>query len=133
MTASPDAANTQTTGARFDSVRILADDLTGACDSAAPFAACGLGVRVWLGEAGTAAEPVQAFNTASRGLEPQLAAEAVARAAAAIPRGQRTLWFKKVDSAGRGAIAAELRAAHQELADAGDPCLRQAFQRPGAR
>jgi D-threonate/D-erythronate kinase len=115
MTANPDEAKIQIAGARFDCVRILADDLTGACDSAAPFAACGLGVRVWLGEAGTADEPVQAFNTTSRGLEPKLAAEAVARAAEGIAGGRRTLWFKKVDSAGRGAIAAELRAAHRSL------------------
>ena len=102
-------------GSRFDRVRILADDLTGACDAAAPFAACGLGVRVWLGPEGIGHEQVQAFNTASRATRPTLAAEAVANAASKIPQGRRTLWFKKVDSAGRGNIAAELRAAHQSL------------------
>lgn len=110
-----DEPKTHIAAARFDCVRILADDLTGACDSAAPFAACGFGVRVWLGPTGKAEEPVQAFNTASRGLLPRLAADAVTRAAVGIARGQRTLWFKKVDSAGRGAIAAELRATHEAL------------------
>lgn len=115
LTTSPDETKTQIAGGRFDFVRILADDLTGACDSAAPFAACGIGVRVWLGATGTAEEPVQAFNTASRGLEPELAAQAVRRSAAEIAAAGRTLWFKKVDSAGRGAIAAELRAAREGL------------------
>jgi len=115
LTASHDETMPQTAEARFDCVRILADDLTGACDSAAPFVACGLGVRVWLGASGEADEPVQAFNTASRGLTPTLAADAVARAALGIAQKQRTLWFKKVDSAGRGEIAAELRAAQQAL------------------
>ena len=115
LTASADETKPQIAGVRFDRVRILADDLTGACDSAAPFVACGLGVRVWLGPTGRADEPVQAFNTASRGLETRRAAQAVADAAAKLSGGNRTLWFKKVDSAGRGQIAAELRAAHESL------------------
>ena len=102
---------------RMDCVRIVADDLTGACDSAAAFAATRCGVRVWLGPGATVEsdEPVQAFNTDSRGLDAQAAAESVIRAAGAISGQGRTLWFKKVDSAGRGPIAAELLAAHRAL------------------
>ena len=115
LIATPGNTKLQIAGARFDQVRILADDLTGACDAAAQFAACGFGVRVWLGPEGIGHEQVQAFNTASRALKPTLAAEAVAATASKIPGGCRTLWFKKVDSAGRGQIAAELRAAQQSL------------------
>lgn len=106
-----------TEGSRFDQVRILADDLTGACDSAAAFLAAGLDVRVWLGPitAHHATEPVQAFNTMSRELAPPDAVKAVSEAAAAIADQPRILCFKKVDSAGRGQIAAEVLAAHRVL------------------
>jgi len=117
LTANSEATHVQVAAPRFDRVRILADDLTGACDSAAAFLAGGHEVRVWLGPVGQgeATESVQAFNTASRGLEADQAAEAVSRAAAAMCGGEHTLWFKKVDSAGRGAIAAEVLAAHEAL------------------
>ena len=115
LTANSLPTKTIAAALRMDCVRILADDLTGACDSAAAFAAVGYGVRVWLGPTATIESdaPVQAFNTASRGLAVQAAAEAVARTAGAMSVRGRTLWFKKVDSAGRGAIAAELLAAHK--------------------
>ena len=103
------------TAAKTGRVRLLADDLTGACDAGAAFLADGREVRVWLeGRALYAArEPVQAFNTASRALPAGEAAAAVARAAAAIEPDAGTILFKKVDSAGRGPIAAELHAAMQ--------------------
>jgi len=103
---------------RFDKVRILADDLTGACDSGAAFLASGNEVRVWLGPVALhpTSEPVQAFNVASRALGSSAAAAAVSQTALAIPTDTKTLWFKKVDSAGRGAIAAEVLAAHKALA-----------------
>jgi uncharacterized protein YgbK (DUF1537 family) len=91
-------------------VLLIADDLTGACDAAAAF----LGessVRVWLGATGDPDGPdaVQAFNTDSRNLPPLAAAQSVANCASQHPGD--ALLFKKVDSAGRGPIAAELLAA----------------------
>lgn len=96
-------------------IRLLADDLTGACDASAAFLVAGHAVRVWLGEKApfATAEPVQAFNTASRALPAGEAAAAVARAAAAMECDAGTIRFKKVDSAGRGPIVAELCAARQ--------------------
>jgi uncharacterized protein YgbK (DUF1537 family) len=93
-------------------VLLIADDLTGACDAAAAF----LGestVRVWLGAIGDndTLDAVQAFNTDSRNMPPEAAARAVADCAAQHPTG--ALLFKKIDSAGRGPIAAELLAAQQ--------------------
>ena len=118
LTASPAPPQPDTPRARFDKVRILADDLTGACDAAAAFLPTGHEVRVWIGAvaAHPLSEPVQAFNTASRELDSAAAADAVFRAARAIPTDTRTLWFKKVDSAGRGAIPAEVLATHKALA-----------------
>jgi len=94
---------------------LLADDLTGACDSAAAFLGTHRAVRVWLGAAASipATEPVQVFNTDSRSLSPARASHIVARTAAAIASNPQTLLFKKIDSAARGPFAAEVLAAHR--------------------
>ena len=93
-------------------IRILADDLTGACDAAAPFLRTVRAVRVWLGPSMRFAAPesVQAIHTASRNLAPQHAASAVAEAAGRMAHAPDTFIFKKVDSTLRGPIAAELLA-----------------------
>jgi len=99
-------------------VRILADDLTGACDSAVAFASAHAAVRVWLGPAATtrASELVQAFNTASRELSRDLAEATVTTAATdLLSTPENTLIFKKIDSCARGPIAAEVLAAHHTL------------------
>ncbi|HKN23023.1 MAG TPA: four-carbon acid sugar kinase family protein [Terracidiphilus sp.] len=98
-----------------EQIRLLADDLTGACDSAAAFLRTGRAVRVWLGAAATfpATEPVQAFNTDSRSLSPAKASRIVARTAAVLASNPKALLFKKIDSAARGPFAAEILAAHR--------------------
>ena len=96
---------------------ILADDLTGALDSAAPFAARGLHVEVALaaaavgaalGAAAGAAPDVLSINLGTRELAPAAAQREVAAALQALPAGTRL--FKKVDSRLKGHIAAELDA-----------------------
>ena len=91
---------------------IIADDLTGAMDAAAPFAERGLAVRLVL-SADTAPLPhgidVVAFETNSRHLPPEEAAAAVARSVAALPPA--TPLFKTIDSTLRGAVVEEIRAA----------------------
>jgi uncharacterized protein YgbK (DUF1537 family) len=96
-------------------VAIVADDLTGACDSAAPFVLAGRAVRVWLGDKALfpASEPVQAFNTDSRALSPAKAARIVKRTAARLSSASNAFFFKKIDSAARGPFAAEILAAHR--------------------
>lgn len=113
-TSVPDQSATAT-ATKPSRIRVLADDLTGACDASVAFCVAGHKVRVWLAEKALfeAAEPVQAFNTASRAMPAGEAAAAVARAAAAMECDDRTIRFKKIDSAGRGPIAAELCAARQ--------------------
>lgn len=92
---------------------IIADDLTGALDAAAPFAMRGIATAVALGAAGLpeaiATEArVVGVSTDSRELSPSDAREATRAAVAAVPGGTRI--FKKVDSRLKGNIAAELDA-----------------------
>ena len=96
-------------------IYIVADDLTGGCDSAVAFLRAGLAVRVWLGAAAQfpATEPVQAFNTESRSFLPAKASRIVKRTAEALAPAPDTFWFKKIDSAARGPFAAEILAAHR--------------------
>ncbi|MGB8029600.1 MAG: four-carbon acid sugar kinase family protein [Terracidiphilus sp.] len=97
---------------------LLADDLTGACDAGAAFLRSGRSVRVWFGTGVEFSTPesVQAFSTSSRALSPHRAARAVSMACTALADDPNSLFFKKVDSAARGPLAAELLAAHRTLA-----------------
>lgn len=92
---------------------IIADDLTGALDAAAPFAMRGIHTVVatsagGLDEAINTGATVVGVSTGSREIAPERAREAVRAAVAAIPAGTRLL--KKVDSRLKGNIAAELDA-----------------------
>ncbi len=90
---------------------IIADDLTGALDAAAPFAGRGLRVEVALQpdavpSALAIGPDIIAITTGSRDLSPEAAAQAVAQTAQHLPAGIRL--FKKVDSRLKGHIAAEI-------------------------
>ena len=83
---------------------IVADDLTGACDTGALFAARGpVPVTVWPDPPLRA--PVSVVDTESRGLDP---ADAARRVAGVARNLARTRFFKKIDSTLRGPIGAEL-------------------------
>lgn len=88
----------------------LADDLTGALETGAKFAACGLTVSVTTN---ASAEPVQAavqvIDTETRHMSAADAQEVVARLAAEAATYHPDLIYKKTDSTLRGNIAAELR------------------------
>jgi uncharacterized protein YgbK (DUF1537 family) len=84
---------------------IVADDLTGACDTGALFAGGGaVPVTVWPAPAPSAR--VRAIDTESRSLE---AGEAARRVKAATARLKGTM-FKKIDSTLRGRIGPEIDA-----------------------
>ncbi len=92
---------------------IIADDLTGALDTAAPFASRGLHCEVALKvdaiEQAVSLNPaVLAIDIGSRELDPRAAEDAMAAALARMPPG--TILFKKIDSRLKGHIAAELDA-----------------------
>ncbi len=88
---------------------IIADDLTGACDSAARAACAGWRTRVVL-NGSIAGSEITVVSTATRGLPAEQAAGLVAEAARSlIARGIRPL-FKKIDSTLRGPWAEEVAA-----------------------
>jgi D-threonate/D-erythronate kinase len=91
---------------------ILADDLTGACDAAAAFAARVGRVQVILDPAHQRAAAAQAglvvLNTQSRLLSPSASRRRVTRVARSL-RG-KSIVYKKTDSVLRGAAGAELQA-----------------------
>lgn len=92
---------------------IIADDLTGALDAAAPFAMRGISTMVALDpsalpEAIASGARIVGVSTDSRDVSADAARDAVRRAIACLPRD--TPLFKKVDSRLKGNIAAELDA-----------------------
>ncbi len=89
------------------SLIIVADDLTGACDAAAPFAVRGALCVVTLPWATAVVRgEVTAFSTESRDVDE---AE-MRRRMMAIPAGPERFVFKKIDSVLRGNVAAEIAA-----------------------
>jgi uncharacterized protein YgbK (DUF1537 family) len=98
--------------ARSNEVRylIVADDLTGACDSAVAFAGCGLKVEVSLWSGGDpASADVCAVSTESRDISEATAMERVCAALSEAPATSEI--FKKIDSVLRGNTFVEIRAA----------------------
>ena len=94
---------------------ILADDLTGACDSAVPFARRGLATRVLLAPrpvAVGAADSVDvvAVDADTRQLSRRLAVSRTTVAARALRTTETTRLFKKVDSTLRGHVGPEILA-----------------------
>ncbi|ATN37568.1 hypothetical protein ACO34A_27745 (plasmid) [Rhizobium sp. ACO-34A] len=92
---------------------IIADDLTGALDSGAPFAGRGMSTAVAfepeaVGEALATGAEIIAVSTRSREIEPEKAAAAVRVVLKQLPHGTRL--FKKIDSRLKGHIAEELSA-----------------------
>ncbi len=92
---------------------IQADDLTGACDTAAPFAVRGLETLVIVQGDGPASAhgvsaDVLAIDTETREHGPEVARERACRAGAVLRAGAPSVLYKKVDSTLRGQIAAEI-------------------------
>lgn len=102
------------------SVGIVADDLTGANDTALPFFLSGCHTRVLLGlvspEVPSQAAHVWAINTNSRHVNPREAVSKV-RQAIALLRDEYgvEIFYKKIDSTMRGPVAQECLAALDEL------------------
>jgi uncharacterized protein YgbK (DUF1537 family) len=105
-------------------VAILADDLTGALDTAAPFAARDDAVTVAWRRQACAEAGAFAFDTETRQTSAEVAAAAVL---ACLPRlREATIGFKKVDSLMRGNSIAEL-AACARSGDFGSVVIAPAF------
>ncbi len=92
---------------------IIADDLTGALDAAAPFAMRGMSTAVALSPTGlpdalASGARIVGVSTDSREVRPEQATASTRAAVTALPAGTRL--FKKIDSRLKGNIAAELDA-----------------------
>ncbi|HUX02594.1 MAG TPA: four-carbon acid sugar kinase family protein, partial [Phycisphaerae bacterium] len=99
-------------------IAIIADDLTGAADTAAAFARPGRPVPVSLNEKPVLSEGAAAFavTTESRASSPEAASEVTAAAARGVLAAGAGLIYKKVDSNLRGNIGAELAALYEVAA-----------------
>ncbi len=92
---------------------LVADDLTGACDSAGAFVSSGRPVRIALDldtftSIPTFPNSVIAFSTETRNMpDPHQAAIRLARITSLIPITPATILFKKIDSAARGHLGTE--------------------------
>jgi uncharacterized protein YgbK (DUF1537 family) len=96
-------------------IAIIADDLTGALDSAAPFVDRGLSVAAALDPGALelalgAGVEVVAVNTLTRHLEPAAAAAIAGQTAALCVAAGAGLLLKKIDSRLRGQVGAEAAA-----------------------
>jgi uncharacterized protein YgbK (DUF1537 family) len=94
---------------------LVADDLTGACDSGLEFAHHGLVTRVAFGKAPPTAADVVVISTNSRRLGPQAAAASVHAASANLLTQKNGIVFKKIDSTLRGNIIAECDALRESM------------------
>ena len=91
---------------------ILADDLTGACDTGIQFVDHGFGVQVgWhTDQVDSLSTDILSLSTNTRSLSPSAAASNTRLANAAIRQNARRLIYKKIDSTLRGNIGAEIDA-----------------------
>ena len=91
-------------------IRILADDLTGACDTGVQFAQRGLRTVVTLDGSSHDCD-VLVRSTGTRNDPPPVAYRTVRNACEMLNPGGPGLFYKKIDSTLRGPVAAELVAA----------------------
>lgn len=98
-------------GSNLRPIGIIADDLTGACDAAAPFAILSGNVRVYLSAVppNDPTETTWAISSESRELPPSEADRQISRIAESLPEDIEV--FKKIDSVFRGNTAVEIAAA----------------------
>src|SRR5580704_13132303 len=92
------------------SVRIIADDLTGACDAAVAFACAGMTAEVepnWS-VLGSSNSQVIAYNTESRDIQPEASKLRMAEVGARLIDGEADCFFKKIDSVFRGNTFTEI-------------------------
>jgi uncharacterized protein YgbK (DUF1537 family) len=90
---------------------VLADDLTGAADSAARCRYAGLPATIFLRPPQPPLPPgAVAFTSDSRHLPPAKAAQRVRRVVADLHHIREAVWYKKIDSTLRGNMGTELEA-----------------------
>lgn len=99
-------------------LRVLADDLSGACDCVAGFAlARGTSIPVYLDDRLARGDGSWALDLDSRSDDERVARQKVERIMRSFSHDSSMLIFKKIDSTLRGNIAAEVAGALEALAD----------------
>lgn len=119
---------------RGERIAVIADDLTGACDAGAQFAARGLSTRVVFdveGLEGARGADVVVLDTESRALSARAAARAVRRACRGLRAAGIVRVYKKIDSTLRGQVAVEYEAMLAAWPEIGAIFVAPAF--PAAR
>lgn len=98
-------------------VVLIADDLTGACDTALQFRLCGVSSTIYLGPDVPPASSgnVVAISTSSRGVDPATAYRQTWNAALRLASYKAAIFFKKIDSMMRGNAGTEIAAAFKAL------------------
>ena len=98
-------------------IAVVADDLTGVCDTGAQFASSGLRTIGSVDEEFLSEDipDVMMINTRSRSLEGPAASRRVEHAVSRLKRFKPKWFFKKIDTALRGNIAAEVIAMMETL------------------
>jgi len=98
-------------------IAILADDLTGACDTGVQMARRGFSATVLLdaGKRPGASSGVVAVDTDSRSLPAEEAFARVAEACVLLLKEKFEIFYKKIDSTMRGNIGAELDAVYRHV------------------
>jgi D-threonate/D-erythronate kinase len=109
---------------------VIADDLTGACDSGLEYARAGLRTRITFDIVDALEADVLVLSTDSRRMSPQAAFKHVRELASLLPLDRAVVVFKKIDSTLRGNIFQECEAVRQ-VADARVALLAPALPAQG--
>lgn len=110
---------------------ILADDITGAADSAARCCSAGLPAAILLEPVGPLPAGVVAVTSDSRHVAPDQAAQQVRALVAQLDAAPNAIWYKKIDSTLRGNLAAEIDAMLDVLSPDGCAVIAPAFPAQG--
>ncbi len=114
---------------------MIADDLTGVCDTGAQFASAGLRTigSVTQEFKSKTVPRVLIVNTQSRSLEGREASLIIQQAACGLKRFEPKWFFKKIDTALRGNIAIEVFSMMEALGVDARSCMRLLFPEQAAQ
>ena len=96
-------------------IAIIADDLTGACDTGVQLVNYGIDASVIIQNNKNITSQATIYNTDSRALEKKQAYEKVSKVTQAIEINELDILYKKIDSTMRGNIGSELNAIYDQF------------------
>src|SRR5690625_223080 len=96
-------------------IAIIADDLTGACDTGVQLVNYGIDASVVIQNSNNIKSQATIFNTDSRALGKKHAYEKVSKISREIDKENLDILYKKIDSTMRGNIGSELNAVYDQF------------------